>query len=224
MSRTKIRKDPGVVRARNDFGGIDVPATLAGTLAALGTAVLLGGLLAGAGSFGYQQGIEDQDLSLGGLIAGLVTLLVSFLVGGWVAGRMARYDGGRNGLMTALWFVVLAAIAGALGAWAGSEYDVFSDVQLPQWFSDDATSWQAIVSGAVALVVMFVAGFLGGKRGEAYHRKADRLIVDTHDEMAHAERAHLERDRLAGTEGDQVVGRGSSDLDQSRSHARTERG
>ena len=221
----RAQRDPGISRARDDFGGIDVPATVAGTLAALGTAVLLGGLLAGAGSFGYQQGVVGEDLSLGGLIAGLVTLVVAFLVGGWVAGRMARYDGGRNGLMTALWFVVLAAVAGALGAWAGAEYDVFSDVQLPQWFSDDATSWQAVLSGAVAIVVMFVAGFLGGKAGERYHRKADRLIVDTRDEVARSEQERLQAEhQRQDLERDRVAGPASADLEQSRRHVRSERG
>ena len=209
-------QDPGVARARDRFGGIDIPATLAGTMAALGTAVLLGGLLAAAGSFGYQQGIEDRDLSLGGLVLGLVTLLAAFSVGGWVAGRMARYDGGRNGLMTALWFVVIAAAAGALGAWAGTEYDVFSDVQLPQWFSEDATSWQAVLSGAIALVVMFVAGFFGGMRGARYHRRADSVIVDTRDEMAHVEREHLESEHDRRARDEHVEGRGSSDLDLGR--------
>ena len=180
--RTKDVTDAGVSEARRRYGGLDVPATLAGTLAALGTAVLLGGVLAAAGSFGYQQGLGDRTLSIGGLVAGLVTLLVAFLVGGWVAGRIARYDGGRNGLMTAVWFVVLAALASLAGAWAGTEYDVVSDVELPQWFSDEATSWQAIVSGAVALVVMLVAGYLGGKLGDRYHRRADTLIVHTRDD------------------------------------------
>lgn len=221
----RAQRDPGIIRARDDFGGIDVPATLAGTMAALGTAVLLGGLLAGAGSFGYQQGVVGEDLSLGGLIAGLVTLLIAFLVGGWVAGRMARYDGGRNGLMTALWFVVLAAVAGALGAWVGSEYDVFSDVQLPQWFSGDATTWQAVLTGAVAIVVMFVAGFLGGTSGARYHRKADRLILDTHDEAARAEEERIRAERdLRVAEQDRVAGPASADLEQSRHHVRNQRG
>lgn len=182
-----VTDDIGVSEARRRYGGLDVPATVAGTLAALGTAVLLGGILAAAGSFGYQQDVSGETISVAGLIAGLATLLVAFLVGGWVAGRIARYDGGRNGLMTALWFVVLAAVAAALGAWAGSEYDVFADVELPQWFSDEATSWQAIVTGVAALVVMFVAGFIGGKLGERYHRRADAVITHTRSDGLHTD-------------------------------------
>ena len=173
--------DVGLAEARHRFGGVDIPATLAGMVAALGTTVVLGGLLAGAGAFGYQLGLRDAatKLSRGGLIGGLVTLFVAFLVGGWVAGRVARYNGGLNGLLTALCFVLLAALMGGLGAWAGDKYNVFANVNLPQWFSADALGTAAIVSGLVALAVMFGAGWLGGWLGERYHRRADSVVART---------------------------------------------
>jgi hypothetical protein len=173
--------DVGVVEARERFGGVDVPATLAGMLAALGMAVVLAGLLTGAGAFGYQLGLKDAatKLSLWGLVGGVVTLFVAFLIGGWVAGRVARYNGGLNGLLTALWFVLLAALMGALGAWLGDRYNVFANVQLPQWFSRNALGTAAVISGLVALGVMFAAGWLGGWLGERYHRRADSLVART---------------------------------------------
>ena len=60
-------------------------------LAAPGTAVILGGLLAGAGTFGDQLGIEDAatKLSLGGLMGGLVALAV-MLGAGWLGGRLGE--------------------------------------------------------------------------------------------------------------------------------------
>ena len=173
--------DVGVAEARHRFGGVDIPATLAGMLAALGTAVLLGGVLSGAGAFGYQLGLKDAatKLSVGGLIGGLVTLFLAFLIGGWVAGRVARYNGGLNGLLTALWFVLLAAAMAALGAWAGDKYNVFSNVNLPQWFSRNARGATAILSGLVALAVMLGAGWLGGWLGERYHCRADSVVART---------------------------------------------
>ena len=181
--RTRRRDgDVGVAEAHRRVGGVDVPATLAGTAAALGTAVLIAGLLAGAGTIGYQRGLTGgDDLSLGGLIAGLATLLVAFLVGGWVAGRIARYDGGRNGVLTAVWVLVLAAVTSGLGAWLGEKYDVFPSVRLPQWFSADARTGAALASGLVALLVMLLAGWLGGRWGERYHRRADALIANTRE-------------------------------------------
>ncbi|MDP9070204.1 MAG: YrzE family protein [Actinomycetota bacterium] len=173
-------EDVGVAEARSRFGGVDAPATLAGTAAAVGTVVVVGGLVAGVGTIGFQLGLEGDDtLSLAGLVAGLVTLALGFWVGGWVAGRMARYDGGRNGLLTALWFVVLAALTSGLAAALGSSFDVFSDLRLPQWFSRNALTPAAVASGLLAFAVMVAAGWLGGQVGERYHRSADALIANT---------------------------------------------
>ena len=174
-----LSEDTGVDEARRRFGGIDIPATLAGLLAALGATVLFAGLLGGAGSIGYQRGADADDLSIGGLVAGMLVLLMSFLIGGWVAGRMARYDGARNGFVTALWFVLLAAAVSALGAWAGDRYDFFDDVRLPQWFSD--SSGPAIASAVAGIVLMLLAATVGGIVGARYHRKADALIAHTRD-------------------------------------------
>ena len=178
---TDVTGDVGVEEAHRRFGGVDVPATIAGALAALGTAVILAGLLAGAGSYGYQLGLDDaaEKLTAGGLVGGLATLVVAFLVGGWVAGRVARYDGGRNGLLTALWFVLLAAVTAALGAWAGDKYDVFGNVNLPQWFDSDALTGAAIATGLLAVAAMLGAGWVGGRLGERYHRRVDSLVART---------------------------------------------
>ncbi|HEX9994020.1 MAG TPA: hypothetical protein VGB14_13915 [Acidimicrobiales bacterium] len=174
--------DVGVEEARRHFGGLDLLSTVAGLLAALGTMVLLGGLAGAAGSIGYQLGEADEgDLSVGALVAGIVVLLVAFFVGGWVAGRVARYDGGRNGLVTALLFVLLAAGLAALGAWLGEKYDVLANLDLPQWFSGDRTGIAAVVSAVVGAVAALAAGWFGGKLGERYHRHADALVARTRE-------------------------------------------
>ena len=129
---------------------------------------------------GDDPGVDERDLSIGGLVAGLVVLLVSFGVAGWVAGRMARYDGVRNGVLTAVLFLVLAAAMSALGAWAGEEYDFFDEVQLPQWFTE-LGSGAAIASAIAGVVVMLVAAAIGGAIGARYHRRADALITHTRD-------------------------------------------
>lgn len=178
----RTRRDVGVAEARRQFGGLDVLATIGGLLAALGTLALLGGLAGAIGTVGYQLGEAGEDeLSLGGLIAGIVVLLVAFFVGGWVAGRIARYDGGRNGLVTALWFVLLAAGLAALGAWLGDRYDVFADLELPQWFSGDRTGVAAVASAVLGAVAALAAGWFGGKVGERYHRRADAMVARTRE-------------------------------------------
>jgi hypothetical protein len=169
----------GIHAARERFGGIDVPASLVGMLTALSTVIILAGLVGAAfGVVGYQTGLEEnaEDLSIGSLIGGIAILFVAYLVGGWAAGRIARYDGARNGFATGIWTLIFAAILAALGAWAGAEYDVFENVDLPQWFDEDALTTTALVSGVAAVAAMFVGGIIGGVLGEQYHRRADETV------------------------------------------------
>jgi uncharacterized membrane protein len=172
----------GIAAARERFGGIDIPASLVGMLTALSTTLLLAGIVGAAiGAVGYQTGLEEnaEDLSTWSLVGGVAILFVAYLVGGWAAGRMARYDGARNGFATGIWTLLLAAILAGLGAWAGTEYDVFRNVELPQWFEEDALTTAAIISGVAAIAAMFAGGILGGLWGERYHRRADSTIVAT---------------------------------------------
>ena len=182
VSVRDVRRDVGVRRARERFGGIDVPASLVGMLTALAMLVLLAGLVGAAvGAVGYQRGLEGEveELSIASLIGGVIVLFVSFLIGGWAAGRIARYDGARNGLMTGIWTLVLAAVLSGLAAWLGDKYDVLRNVDLPQWFSTDALTTGGIVSAIVAILAMLLGGLLGGAWGERYHRRADATIAAT---------------------------------------------
>ena len=184
VSARETSRDPAMREARARFGGIDLPATLVGMLAALSALLLLGGLITAAvGAVGYQTGLDEgasaEEATIGGLAAGLTALFLSFLVGGWAAGRMARYDGAKNGVVTGVWALLLIAILSGLGAWLGAEYNVLRQADLPSWFSRDAATVGAIVSGLVAILVMLAGGLLGGVWGERFHRKADAVIAGT---------------------------------------------
>jgi hypothetical protein len=174
-----------IAAARDRFGGIDLPASLVGMLTAIAVLILLGGIVGAAiGAIGYQTGLSGdnvEDISLASLIGGLVVLAIAYLIGGWTAGRIARYDGARNGLMTAVWTIVLAGALSALAAWFGSEYDVFANVELPQWFDRDALTTAALASGIAAVAIMLVGGLLGGLWGTRYHRLADETILDARE-------------------------------------------
>lgn len=182
----------GIAAARERFGGIDIPASLVGMLTALSTTLILAGLIGAAlGAVDYQSGLEGdaKDISTWSMIGGVAVLLVAYLIGGWAAGRIARYDGARNGFATGIWTLVLGGILAGLGAWIGTEYDVFRNVDLPQWFSTDAFTTRAIISGVAAILAMFAGGILGGLWGERYHRRADRTILaaPTRSEQARTE-------------------------------------
>jgi hypothetical protein len=181
-------RDDEVVRveARERFGGISVGGVLSGTLAAIAATLLLGGLVGAAiGGIAYETGVEDANgdqLTVGSLIAGIVVLLVAFAIGGWVAARIARYDGVRNGTAVAVVFLVLGALLAGLGTWAEQEYNVLGAAELPnwfdRWFTDDQVTIGAVISGIAAVIAMFAGAMLGGLWGERFHRSADRYLVD----------------------------------------------
>ncbi|MEZ0234676.1 MAG: hypothetical protein ACAH81_06990, partial [Actinomycetota bacterium] len=147
-AQEKERRDVGVDAARERFGGRDLPASLAGMLVALAALLLLAGLASAAiGTIAFQTGVEgnEDELSLGALIVAGAVIFLAFLLGGWAAGRMARYNGALNGFMVAVWFIVLGVVLAIVGAIADNTYNLFNDLRvaeatLPNWFSvEDAT-------------------------------------------------------------------------------------
>lgn len=184
-----VDRDVGVEAARQRFGGVDVPASLVGMLAALAMLLILSGIASAAiGTIAYQTGIQgnQEELSIGALIAAGVVVFLAFLVGGWAAGRMARYSGGLNGIMVVVWFLVLMALLAGLGALAGAEYNLFGDLrvaqaQLPNWFSDDTLTTGAIVSAVAFVLLMFAGGFVGGRWGQRFHRRADAVVASVRE-------------------------------------------
>ena len=192
------RTGPGYATVRERFGGVDTPAAIMGMFAAIGVLTFLVGLFgAGSATIPFQLNAFDLDgnaveLAIGGVLIAVVVVFVSFLLGGWAAGRMARYDGGINGLATALWALLLVAIFGALGVWVGAEYNAFQRAGLPDWFSqfrgDDVTTL-GIVAAILAIAAMFLGAYWGGKWGERYHERADAALTHQRavdDKVEHA--------------------------------------
>ncbi|MCW2665392.1 MAG: conserved rane protein of unknown function [Frankiales bacterium] len=161
--------------ARSRFGGVDPLAVLAGTTAAIGTLAVLSSLAGALGRVGYTQGVGEQELSTAALAAGLVILGLSLLWGGWVTGRVARYEGKRNGFLTGLLFVLLSA---ALAAAASASDDV-RNLELPSWLDTDTLTVAAIASAVTGLIVALGAATLGGRIGAGWHRKVDDALLGT---------------------------------------------
>lgn len=177
---------PDDVRSREEeeYGGIKLGSAFFGWLTATGTAVLLIALLAAAGAaVGLASGTDvdeaTQDVQTVGIVGGvvlLVILLVAYYCGGYVAGRMARFDGAKQGLAVWVWALVIASVVAVLGAIAGGQYDVLAQTNsLPRIpvNEGDLTTGGIIAAVAVA-VVSLVGAVLGGMAGMRFHRNVDR--------------------------------------------------
>jgi hypothetical protein len=163
-------------RQREEFGGFNFGAAFFGWLVATGLAVLLIAILGAAGAaIGLTELSESEaNDSAGtiGIVGGallILVLAVAYYAGGYVAGRLSRFDGARQGL--GAW---LLGLAGA-GALLGSEYNILERLDLPRIPVDEGslTTGGLIALGAILLATL-VAAILGGKVGERYHRKVDR--------------------------------------------------
>jgi len=171
-------------RQREEFGGFSWLSTLVGWLAAAGLAAILSGILAAAGAVlavsevGQDVGAatEAETIGLAGGIALLVVLAIAYFFGGYAAGRMARFDGARQGVGVWLWGILAAVVVAVLAAVGGSQYNVLDRLNLPRLPVDSGTLTQGgIVALVASIVVTLVAAMLGGKAGERFHRKVDRV-------------------------------------------------
>lgn len=162
--------------ARRRFGGVDLPAAWAGAFAAIGFTVVLGAVVAGILAIAHDQGATTEDLSYAGVVTGLGLLVLGAYAGGWVAARMARYDGGRNAALSTTLFALLTGAAGGFAAWLHRSHDVAGGVQFPDWLEYPSTV-AVIGVGAATLVVGLLAAELGGAMGGRYHRRADAVVA-----------------------------------------------
>lgn len=174
-------------REREMHGGIKWGAaffgwlTLVGTGAVLATAAAAAGALVDTLTSADVETVTDQPEQAGviGLIAAGVVLVIVNLCGGYVAGRMARFDGGRQGVGVWIWTLVMGAVTAALSVFLGSRFDLADQVQMPAMPSEvpliagDPTV-TGVVAGAVALLLALLSAIAGGKMGMRFHRKVDR--------------------------------------------------
>ncbi|MEA2288699.1 MAG: hypothetical protein QOD55_696 [Solirubrobacteraceae bacterium] len=172
-------------RQRDRFGGIQWGSDFFGWLCAIGLASLLTAILVGAGvALGLSttdaaNADTAQTIGLGGGIALLVVLAVSWFCGGYVAGRMARFDGARQGIGVWLWTILAALVVAGLAAIGGSEFDIFQRLNLPRIaIGGDTLTAGGAITGAVAIVVTLLFAVIGGIVGERFHKRVDRVATD----------------------------------------------
>lgn len=174
-----------VAREKDEFGGMKFGAGFFGWLAATGMAVLLTALVAGAGTaLGLGNRVDPAtqgggDLRTVGIVGGIVLLviiLVAYFCGGYVAGRMARFSGVKQGLAVWLWAVIIAIVVAVLAAVAGSKFNVLANLngfpRIPVNEGDLTTA--GVITAVGVAVISLLGAILGGLAGMRFHRRVDR--------------------------------------------------
>lgn len=169
--------------AREEFGGTNWGAAFFGWLVAIASAVLLSSIVgavasgAGAASDLSQQQVQREAgaISIGAAVAIVVVMTLAYYAGGYVAGRMSRFDGGRQGVAVWLIGIVVTIIAVVVGALLGSQYNILDRVDLPRVpVPTDAATVGGIVTATVLVLGTLLAAVAGGKAGRRYHARVDR--------------------------------------------------
>jgi hypothetical protein len=186
-AETDTAIEPAVLhqRERQEFGGtIQWEAAFFGLLAAVGLCAMLVAMAIGAmvavdviGPHDSASDIVDQVSVGGGAILVAILALAAF-TGGYVAARMARFDGWKQGL--GIWILVaLMAAAVGIAAWiAGGEVDPFKSISLPDNPIDEGPLGQGEVAAAVGVGLGLACLIGGGMLGERFHREVDRVALE----------------------------------------------
>jgi hypothetical protein len=174
------------VLARRRFGGTNWGACFFGWLVAVALTILLtsivGAVLAAVGSTAHitQSDAQRQagTLGLATAVTLFVVLVIGYYAGGYVAGRMSRFDGARQGL--GVWFIGLAVtvLAVVLGAIFGHQYNLLDRVDLPRIpVSTEQLGWGALVTAVAVVVGTALAAVVGGAAGRRYHVRVDHAVL-----------------------------------------------
>lgn len=163
-------------------GSVAWVPVLTGVVVALGAMLLLsaavGAVLVVVDALPVDSG-EEAELGIGGSIALVLGLFLSYVWGGYTAGRMARGQGVRNGLLVAVG-ALLVALAAAGGARAA---DLNTNLNVP-WTSDRLpieeeviVDW-GILLGVASLLAMAAGGAYGGYRGVRWHSALEQKELE----------------------------------------------
>jgi hypothetical protein len=185
---------PGPVDAqRDEHGGLSWGSAFFGWLVAIGMAALLISLLA---ALGAATGLTKtspssaaKDAGTVGIVGGILLLLVltaAYYCGGYVAGRMARFNGPRQGVAVWVLGLLITVALGVAGAVLGSKYNLLQTLNLPRIpVGQGSLTTGGLVALAAIVVGTLLAAMAGGKAGTRFHRRVDRTGYQNRNETNH---------------------------------------
>ncbi len=173
-----------VAPVRAARGGISGGAILTGVVVAFGCMFLLSAVVAGvltafapeATDLAQEQPVES---GIGAGLALVVAQFVSYLWGGYTAGRMGRGAGLGNGLLVPLVAVLLAVVVGAVAAVLGATANLNLPFQVYRLPVEEATvvDW-GVGIGVATLAAMFLGGAVGGSLGTRWHSRLEATAAE----------------------------------------------
>lgn len=173
-------------RQRDRFGGFNWGAAFFGWLVAIGMGAILTAIVAAAGAAigltnGTSAGAAAKNAGTIGIVGGALLIaiaVVAYYCGSYVAGRMSRFDGARQGFGVWALGLIVTLLVAAAGAIFGDQYNVFQALNLPRIpiNSGDLTAGGAIALAAI-VVGSLVGSIVGGKIGQRYHRRVDYAAI-----------------------------------------------
>lgn len=105
----------------------------------------------------------------------LVVLLIAYYCGGYVAGRIARFNGIRQGFAVWIWTIVIAIVVAVV---AGSQYDILGNLDaFPRIPVDGNIGAAGAIALGTAALASLVGALLGGLAGMRFHRKVDKASL-----------------------------------------------
>ena len=199
------RRDRMELATEAGYPKVSLGSVLAGVLVAYGAfailAAIAGGILNAAGVDTRSLSTNDwREYGIATGAAAAISLFLSYLFGGYVAGRMARRAGALNGALVFLFGILLVAgVAAAIGSQADGDAVLSNLRSMGVPTSGDEYAAIGTFAGLGAIVAMLVGSILGGMSGERWHgklvaRALDPTVGPTHDDE-HGAGTDVDHDR-----------------------------
>lgn len=176
---------------KRKYGGFHIGAAFFGWIVGTGIGVIIAGILAsvgGAVALSTQSVLKSPHLSNGGIstigiisaVFFLLTVIVAYFAGGYVAGRLSRFDGVKQGVGVWIISILMTVILGSIGVAIGANLSVLQRINLTHLPVQNGTlTIGGIVMSLLILVISLAAAISGGKVGVHYHSKVNNEgIID----------------------------------------------
>jgi hypothetical protein len=185
-------QDGSAASEHRRFGGIKAGSAFLGWMTATGISVLLIALITAVTALTgaavdvnpsnvlnqAAENVQAVNITAGIILA--VVLFISYYCGGYVAARLARFDGAKQGVAVWLWALAATVIAAALAALAGT---AFNDLLNATAFPGIRPNAEAMTAGGatfliITALVTLSGAVLGGLMGTRTPHRVDRAAAD----------------------------------------------